>query len=267
MKAAERIAYYSEHFDLVEIETTFRFPPTVDVARQWVERTPDGFTFDVQAWSLLTGQPTMPQSLWPDMIQEVRPDRRDNPRLYQSHLSTDAQDECWFRFVHSLRPLVESNRLGAIILRFPRWFVPRDRNREQLEYVRSRLGDLPAAVQFSCPDWLVPEECESTLSLLDDLGLAFVTVDAADGDPRGLGGVVATSSDLGILRLLGRRAMNEEDWWAPDRRSYRYTDDELASINKSIAHMADCARDTHVLVGTCWRDDAVFNASKLKEAL
>lgn len=266
MKAAERIAFYSQHFNLVEVETTFRFPPTTEVAHQWVDRTPDGFTFDIQAWSLLTGQPAMPQSLWPDLFDEVRPDRRDNPRLYSTHLSSEALDECWRRFIHSIRPLVAADRLGAIILRFPRWFVPRDRNRDQLEYVRSQLGNLPAAIQFSCPDWLVPEECESTLSLLDELGFAFVTVDAADGDPRGLGGVVATSSDLAVLRLIGRRS-KDEDWWVPDRRSYRYTDTELASINTSLGHMSDCAKDTHVLVGTCWRDDAVTNAQKLKALL
>src|SRR5690242_3269312 len=98
MKAAERIAYYSSRFSLVEMETTYRFPPTPAVCEQWAERTPDGFRFDLQAWSLLTGQPTMPSSLWEDLFPEIKPDRRDKPRLYMNHLSADAVGEVWARF-------------------------------------------------------------------------------------------------------------------------------------------------------------------------
>ena len=64
MKAAARLAYYASRLPLAEITGTERFPPTPDVARQWAERTPPGFTFDVRAWSLFTGAPTMPDSLF-----------------------------------------------------------------------------------------------------------------------------------------------------------------------------------------------------------
>ena len=63
MKAAERMAYYAARFPLVLVDSTYRFPPTPDVARQWVERTPEGFTMDVVAWSLLTHNATLPDSL------------------------------------------------------------------------------------------------------------------------------------------------------------------------------------------------------------
>ena len=63
MTARARLAYYAARFPLAEVATTYRFPPTPDVAAQWVERTPPGFTFDVRAWSLFTGAPTLPDSL------------------------------------------------------------------------------------------------------------------------------------------------------------------------------------------------------------
>ena len=47
MKARERLAYYARRFPLAEIATTYRFPPTLELAAQWAERTPAGFTFDV----------------------------------------------------------------------------------------------------------------------------------------------------------------------------------------------------------------------------
>src|SRR5689334_11772589 len=61
MKAAERLAFYSSRFPLVEVDSTYYFPPTPEVARTWAERTPDGFTMNIKAWSLLTGHPTFPQ--------------------------------------------------------------------------------------------------------------------------------------------------------------------------------------------------------------
>ncbi|MBV9252885.1 MAG: DUF72 domain-containing protein, partial [Actinobacteria bacterium] len=43
MKAAERLGYYTSKLPLVEVDATYRFPPTPDLARQWVDRTPPGF--------------------------------------------------------------------------------------------------------------------------------------------------------------------------------------------------------------------------------
>src|SRR4051812_35344332 len=122
MTATARLAYYASRLPLAEIGATERFPPTPELARQWADRTPPGFMFDVRGWSLLTGAPTMPDSLFEDLRDEVRPETRDKRRLYPSHLSAAALDECWFRFRHALQPLVDAGRLGTIILTYPSWF-------------------------------------------------------------------------------------------------------------------------------------------------
>ncbi len=266
MKAAERMAYYASRFPLVEIENTYRFPPTPAVCQQWMDRTPAHFTFDLQAWSLLTEQPTFPPSLWDDLHQEVRHDRRDQPRLYSSHLSDEAMEECWRRFRHAIAPLVDAGRLGTLLLRYPKWFVPRDTNRDILKRSRERLGDLTAAVEFGCDDWLVPGECENTFSMLEDLDLGFVCVDAPEGSRRRLHGASATTSDLAVLRLTGRRQFEEGDWVA-DWRSYRYDDEEVEQLANRIRHLAGGADEVHVLVSTTWRDDAVINAAAITQAL
>lgn len=265
MKAADRIAYYAERFSLVEIETTYRFPPTPDVSRQWNTRTPNDFSFYIDCWSLLTGQPTMPASLWEDLVPEVRPDRRDRPKLYASHLSSDALEEAWTRFVHAVTPLSDAQKLGAIVLRFPRWFSPREESRIELERIRERLGSLPAAVELTSRDWVEAAACESTFDLLEDLGFTFVCVDAADDDPRGLNGAHAATTDLGLVRLLGRKR-DDSDMWNASWRSYRYDHEELNQLAQRIGHLAEGVENVHVLVSTCWRDDAVRNAEALQEA-
>lgn len=265
MKAAERIAFYAQRFSLVEMETTYRFPPTPEMAKQWVERTPEGFTFDLQMWGLLTCQAAMPASLWPDLVDEIQPERRDQPRLYATHLSDAALDECWARMRHALAPLVSAGKLGSVILRYPRWFVPGNRTRAQLVAVRERLGDLPAAIQLASSAWTEPESCEDTLSLLDELGLAFVNVDAPTHNPISHRGLTASSSDLGVLRLTGHKEWDEEAGWQPDARGYRYGDDELRALAQRVVHLLDCTSELHVIVSTCWRDDAVVNAERLME--
>ena len=38
----DELAYYAEHFDTVEVNTTFYGQPKASVARTWAERTPSG---------------------------------------------------------------------------------------------------------------------------------------------------------------------------------------------------------------------------------
>ena len=45
----DQLAYYAEHFDTVEVNSTFYRPPSAAVTRRWVERTPPGFVFSRNA--------------------------------------------------------------------------------------------------------------------------------------------------------------------------------------------------------------------------
>lgn len=268
MRAAERIAYYCERFSIVEMENTFRFPPTPAVTQQWVDRTPPNFQFHIQAWSLFTGQATMRQSLFEDLQREVKEERRDNPKLYDSHLSSHALDECWARFRHALEPLRNSNKLGSIVLRFPRWFRPGESTKAKICDIRARLEGFPLAIEFASVHWVESPTCEYTFDFLEDLDIAFVCADANDDDPRGLNGAAATTSSIGLVRLLGHRRWDENDeGWSPDWRAYRYSQDELMQLMPKLQHLAESCETFHVLAGTCWKDDAVNNAELLQSLI
>jgi uncharacterized protein YecE (DUF72 family) len=258
MKAAERLAYYASRLSLAEITGTERFPPTPDVARQWVERTPDGFMFDVRAWSLFTGAPTMPDSLFEDLRDEVRPETRDHRRLYATHLSTAAVDECWARFRHALEPLVAAGRLGVVLFTYPSWFTPKDETKATLVEARERLGDLTIAVEFRSPKWTLPDTCEDTLAFLEDEGLAYVSVDRpADSPP-----VIAATAEMSVVRFLGRRRDEEEPWWP---WPYRYSHDELAGFVPHVRELAESSAEVHLIFSNIFRDDAVRGALQLNE--
>jgi uncharacterized protein YecE (DUF72 family) len=261
MTARARLGHYANRFPLAEIATTYRFPPTPELAAQWVERTPPGFTFDVRAWSLLTGAPTLPDSLWPDLQDQVRDRSRDNRRLYSSHLSPDGLDECWARFAHALRPMREAGKLGLVILQYPGWFSPRPEAWAELAGASERLPGCRLAVELRNPKWVEGDGFEPTLEWLDERGLAYVCVDGPPTGPRAGPNVAAATSDVAVVRFVGRRQVEDDPWSAP----YRYGADELGTWTARIRELADTCAEVHILMDNCWGSDAVDNASLLAE--
>lgn len=251
MKASERLAYYAARFALVEVDSTARFPPTPDVCRQWAERSPDGFVFDVQAWSLLTGRATLPESLWEDLRDQVRPEARDRPRLYAGHLSAEALAEAWARFRHALEPLRAAGRLGAVVLRYPHWLRPGGTGRGLLRQARLALDDVELVVELAHPGWLDGRECEETLAFLEDHRLGLACTDAV---PDRL--VLAATSDVAFVRLRG---------FGPEYPSVRrYAREELAAWVPRLRDLAESA-PVHVVLSNMYQDFAVRGAEELQE--
>ncbi len=263
MTATERLAYYCSRLPLAEISTTYRFPPTPDLARQWVARTPPGFCFDVRAWSLLTDAPTLPDSLWEDLQGEVRPETRNRRRLYSAHLGGDAIEECWRRFEHALRPLHTAGRLGVVILQYPSWFTPKSETRSALVAARQRLADYRVAVDFRSPKWLVGAVCEDTLEWLEAHDIGFVCTDGPLAGPRAMPSVMAATSDVAVVRFVGRRTIEDDPWPWP----YRYSDPELADAALRVRELAASTSEVHLIMENCWRGDAVANALTLATLL
>ena len=54
LPAKERLAWYAQRFEFVELNSSFYAIPDRNSARGWVEVTPDGFTFDVKAHRALS---------------------------------------------------------------------------------------------------------------------------------------------------------------------------------------------------------------------
>jgi uncharacterized protein YecE (DUF72 family) len=260
MTATQRLAYYAARLPLAEIATTFRFPPTPELAAQWADRTPDGFVFDVRAWSLLTGSPTLPDSLWADLVTEVAPAARDRRRLYPAHLSAEGLAECWARFGHALRPLRDRGRLGVVIFRYPSWFTPRPEAWAELAELPRRMPNMRTAVELRSPKWFENDRAaEATLEWLEAHGLGFVCVDGPSTGERAVSPVVAATTDTSIVRFSGRRAVEGEPWTWP----YRYRDDELASWLPRLEELAQSSTELHLLLENTSDTDAVDNALTL----
>lgn len=266
MTARQRLAFYAERFPLAQITTTFRFPPTPELAEQWAERTPDGFTFDIKVWSLLTGAPTLPDSLWPDLQGSVAARHRDARRLYPHHLADGVIDECWVRFLHGLEPLRRAGKLGTLVLQYPGWFGPKPEAWAELALASHRLDGYRVAVDFRSPKWVASDADgghEPQLEWLEQHGLAYVCVDGPGAGPRAGCGMVAATAETAMVRFIGRRAAEDQPWTSP----YRYSDDELAEWVPRLRELAASSSQVHVVMDNCWGADAVDNAAGLARLL
>lgn len=269
MSAEERLRYYASQFPLTEIDSTYYAPPAEQQARLWAERTPAGFRFDVKAYSLLTGHPTRPKSLWRDLRDDLPEEVAEKRNIYAHHLGREAMDEAWSRFHHALAPLHDAGKLGAVLFQYPPWFVPKRENRAEIEALRERLPDYRICVEFRSPMWVAEErDRQRTLTLLRDQGLIFVSVDApkASGLPRVL---ESTDEELAVMRFHGRadKTWSETSRSAAERFRYEYSEDELRELADPILELAEQAQETHLLMNNCYRDYAVRNAAELRDLI
>jgi uncharacterized protein YecE (DUF72 family) len=264
--AEDRLRYYAGQFPIVEVDSTYYFPPTIKNAALWAERTPTHFTFHVKAYSLLTEHPTRPASLFEDLRQAVPEEHRDKRFLYASHLPPDVIDEVWKRFAEALMPLHSAGKLGIVHFQFPEWFVPGARSRERILECKERLPDYGIAVEFRNALWMNERNQGRTLEFLSEHAIPYTSVDMPQGFRSSLPPVSAsTSPDLAYVRFHGR---NTENWnvkaeTATRRFAYLYSEEELGEWVPKIRQLATDSREVHVLMNNCYRDYAVTNARQL----
>ncbi|MGH3681228.1 MAG: DUF72 domain-containing protein [Natronosporangium sp.] len=259
--AERRLAYYASQFPLVEVDSTYYSPPAEQTAVLWAARTPPGFTFNVKAFSLLTGHPTRPGAIYKDLRPET-----DKKNLYPGDLPAQAYEDVWTRFLSALEPLAAAGKLGAILFQFPPWFTIRRSNKQFLLEVARRCAPLPVAVELRHGSWFEGDNQQETLDFLREHRLPYVCVDMPQGHRSSIPPVLAATADLAVVRFHG----HSDKWTSRDiyeKFGYRYSEPELADWAPKLRELAGAADRTHVLMNNCYSDYAQRNAASLIDLL
>ena len=268
--AEERLKFYATQFPIVEVDSTYYFPPSERNAVLWLERTPKDFVFNIKAYSLLTNHPTKVDSLYKD-VKEALPSELEGKRnVYRDKLPSELVEEVWQRFRDALMPLHSAGKLGAVLFQFPQWFVIGRPAKRYLEEVKARLPDYRVAIEFRNKLWMEERNQEETLSLLSELDLPFVCVDMPQGFDTSIPPVAAvTSKELAMVRFHGRdpKAWSTKAGTAADRFRYDYSANELEEWVPRVRDLAEGARETHVLMNNCYENYAVKSARQLASLL
>ena len=257
----KRLAHYAKRFPLVEVDATYYSPPAEQTAQLWADRTPAGFTFNIKAFSLLTGHPTQVSKLYKDL----RPDT-DKKTIYPKDLDAQAYEEVWTRFLSALDPLVRAGKLGAVLFQFPPWFTIRRSNKQYLLEVQRRCQPLRAVYEFRNASWFDGDNREETLGFLRQHDLPYVCVDMPQGHRSSVPPVLAATADLAVVRFHG----HSDKWTSRDiyeKFGYLYSDEELKQWAPRLRELAADTAETHVLMNNCYSSYAQRNAETFTELL
>jgi len=267
--AEDRLRFYARQFPLVEVDSTYYAPPSERNSLLWVERTPDGFTFNVKAYGLLTHHPAVVARL-PDWLRNALPEQAHGKRnAYAKDFSEALMDDVWELHREALEPLTAAGKLGAVLFQFPPWFVRSRENRAYLRDLPARLPDWPLAVEFRGGGWLDEGPAADTLRLLEEAGLVYVGVDEPQGFPNSTPPLTAVTAPLAIVRLHGRNADSWESRTgaASDRFKYLYSDAELEEWAPRVRELAAQTRSVHVLFNNNYEDWGMQNARRMAHLL
>lgn len=228
------LAYLASFFETIEINSPFyRIPPPAH-AKSWARRVgsnPD-FRFTTKVFRGFTHEKA---SLTPDDVKAFK--------LY-------------------LDPLMDSGRLGALLLQFPWSFKNSDESRAKLEQLFHAFAEYPKALEVRHASF----QNDGFLRFLDEQGVGFVNVD----QPLFHDSVKPSDAVTGPVAYARFHGRNYEKWFAHEesweRYNYLYSRDELEPWVERIETMAR-SQDTYVITNNHFRGQAIVNAAELKEAL
>src|SRR5215467_7551167 len=229
------VAYLARFFGTLEINSSFYGPPRPSAAKAWTEHTGpnSGFRFTAKLYKAFTH------------------DR-----------NATRQDEADFK--KGVEPLMESGRLGALLLQFPWSFRNEPENRIYVRLLRDRFADYPLVIEVRHASWIEPD----VLDELADLGVGLSNIDQPLFH-RSVKPAALTTSAIGNVRLHGR---NYQQWFSKQadvraRYDYLYTVQELDPWVDRIRTVAEDAQDTYVVTNNHNLGKAVVNAFELKAFL
>jgi uncharacterized protein YecE (DUF72 family) len=265
LPARDRLPYYAERFEAVEVNSTFYAVPDERTVERWAGVTPAGFTFDVKLHRLLSRHAAGLDSLPPDLRDGADVSERGRVRL-TPELETALAD----RILETTRPLAGAGKLSTLLLQLSPAFRPGDHELDELAPLLARLAPDPVAVEFRHRAWLASRRIEATLGWLEAHGAAFVGVDAPQGKAPTLIPPVdaVTRSDVAYLRAHGR---NLEGFTrgrsVAERFGYRYADDELRELGERAHKLAENASIVRVIFNNNRGADAPVAAQRMRELL
>jgi uncharacterized protein YecE (DUF72 family) len=266
MPAGERLGWYAQHFDLVEVNSTFYSVPEQRLVERWCAATPDQFTFDVKLHQLFSFHST-PAKLLPPVLQrcantDAKGKVKPTPDLREALLKV---------FLGATSVLANAGKLGELLLQLSPAFSPRKHQLSELEPLIEMLAGYDLAIEFRNRNWAVGEQLQSTIDFVRKHRAIFVNVDAPESDhftvmPSNVDEV--TNPNVAYLRLHGRNARAYTTGKTVAARfDYDYNDEEIAEVAERGNKLAERARDVHVIFNNNNLDYAPRAALRLRKAL
>jgi uncharacterized protein YecE (DUF72 family) len=265
LASKERLPFYAERFEAVELNSSFYAIPAVSTVEGWVKTTPEGFRFDVKLHRLLSHHAAQLKELPVDLRDQAETTDRGRVKLDPALL-----DEMVRRTAEAFEPLADAGKLGSYLLQLTPAFDPRRNQLDELAPVIEGLAPVPVAVEFRRRSWASSKRFEDVLDWLSDHDAAFVCVDTPPGDHVPIFPPIdaVTNESIAYMRCHGR---NTEGYLhgrsVAERFDYDYPREELEEIAGRATALAEEAEQVHVMFNNNARELAPKAARVLREIL
>jgi uncharacterized protein YecE (DUF72 family) len=266
LPARERLPWYAEHFEAVEVNSTFYAIPARSTVARWAEVTPDGFTFDIKLHRALSRHAAPLDSLPPALRKRAKTTDRGRVKLDKR-----LQDALADAVLEAVEPLVETGKLATFLLQLSPAFRRRDSKLDELAPLVKRLAPHPVAIELRHRGWL-DEKCrERTLGWMSEHGAVWVCTDAPESSKHVtiMPPIDAVTRDgLAYLRAHGR---NLEGYTrgrtVAERFAHHYTDEELGEIKDRVEWLEEQAGSVRLHFNNNRGSDAPVAAERMRELL
>ncbi len=242
----DELSFYAEHFDTVEINSTFYGIPLPATAKGWAGCTPPGFEFSLKLFQKFTH---------PGMFHKST---GENP----FDLGQKDVDE----FRAAIDPLAAAGKLGALLAQFPASFKNEPDTRGYVEWLLERFREYRVALELRHSSW--SDQPADTLRLLDAFGAAWTQIDEPKFRSSIRQTLLPNVRTFYYLRLHGR---NAAQWWSheksEDRYNYLYSPDELRPFAEAAKEASREVKKAYLYANNHFSAKSVANAAILKHTL
>ena len=253
----DELRFYAEHFDTVEVNSTFYGLPHADITAGWVTRTPSRFEFSLKLYQKFTH---------PKMFKEAAlksAPGSEGPLL--DLLATVTQSDL-DDFKTGIDPIARAGKLGALLAQFPPSFQSIPASRDYLSRLLQLLGDYSLAVELRHRSW--SDSVGETLQILNEAGAAWVQIDEPKFSTSIRQNSLPNVRGFYYMRLHGR---NAAEWWHPekseDRYNYLYSTEELKPIAETAGAAKTLVKKAYLYTNNHFSAKSVVNAVMLKAQL
>ena len=227
----DELVYLANYFDVIELNNTFYRIPESKMVESWVRR-----------------------------IQH-NPRFRFTVKIFQgfTHAKDSAQKEDLHKFIGILKPMVEDQRLGALLAQFPTAFRYSPENVDRLSEIVESFEDFPLTVEFRHRSWT----SDAVQQWLEEHQVSFCNVD----EPMFRHHVKPSAEVTGPVAYVRLHGRNYEKWYSgkrDDRYDYLYSEEELDQWVPRIQEMGKKAKDVYVIGNNHFRGQAPSNILQLK---
>jgi len=256
----DELAFYAEHFDTVEVNSTFYGQPRAEVTGAWASRTPSRFEFSIKLYQKFT-HPRM----FKDRLTGGLPDdaARESALLDALAQPTGADVDAFRR---GIDPLASSGRLGALLAQFPPSFKDTSASRDYLGGLLRAFAEYPVAVELRHKSW--SDRIGDTLSLLNTFNAAWVQIDEPKFRFSIRQNYLPNIRGFYYMRLHGR---NAAQWWrhekSEDRYNYLYSADELEEFTETADAAQALVKKLYLYTNNHFSAKSVANAAMIKRQL